>query len=561
MTIASGTCGDDLTWRLEDNYYLIIEGTGTMYNYTSVDTPPWFSYRNDIVGLFIYAGLTIIGYDAFWNCRKLKDIILPSTLQGINGSAFENCVALETITIPASVTYIGQSAFMGCSSLSAINVDRGNSTYLSQGGVLYTKDFSHLLKYPCKRIGTTYQISQNTTVIEYAAFQNCRLLNYVSIPAGISSISGYAFQGCSSLQTIVFKGSYTPSIGSSAFALGISFPITHCTVRSLNGALYGALDAYTNEWTSFTYATTDVVLSLSASPSDKGSVTGSGRYSIESLVTISATPIAHCHLSSWSDGSTAATRTIVLYDDTSLTATFATDTFDISVSSDYGGTVTGGGIYDYGSTITITATPFGTYKFLKWSDGNTTNPRTFTATQNISLTAKFWAYDGELLLSYTKDGIEYMLECGTVTAVNDDVKADVLVTPIVTYTANNAFAFDSGATENLTFNIKRRNPSDAYDDLSVINQTTLPTGPWTDTHMWCNRMWKIALESFIDRWQMKTDGCRVRFVPYVKNNNGGIYQKEIDVNGYLKSLTIQYSTTSNELLSVQLSIAVGTMGR
>ena len=532
-----------------------------MYNYTSVNTPPWFSYRNDIIGLFIYAGLTIIGYDAFWNCRKLKDVTLPSTLQRIYGSAFEDCVALETITIPASVTYIASDIFTGCSSLSAINVDRRNSTYISQGGVLYTKDFSHLLKYPCKSLATKYLISQNTTVIGYAAFQNCKLLDYVSIPASIMSISGYAFQGCSSLQTIVFKGSYTPSIGSSAFALGSSYPTTQCTVRSLNNALDGALDTYANAYTSFTYTDTNVILTLSASPSDKGSVTGAGTYPIESSVTISATPIAHYHLTSWSDSSTALTRTVILYGDRSLTATFTIDTFTISATAGTGGTVTGSGTYDYGATVTLAATPIGIYKFLGWSDGNTDNPRTFIATKNVALTAEFWTYDGELLLSYTKNGIEYMLECGTVTAVNDDVKADVLVTPIVTYTANNAFAFDSGATENLTFNIKRRNPSDAYDNLTVIDQTSLPTGPWTDTHVWCNRMWKIALESFIDRWQMKTDGCRVRFIPYVKNNNGGIYQKEIDVNGYLKSLTIQYSTTSNELLSVQLSIAVGTMGK
>ena len=53
------------------------------------------------------------------------------------------------------------------------------------------------------------------------------------------------------------------------------------------------------------------------------------------------------------------------------------------------GSVSGGGIFDDGSTQTIQATPQPGYAFDKWSDGNTQNPRTVKLTSDLTLTASF----------------------------------------------------------------------------------------------------------------------------------------------------------------------------
>lgn len=54
-----------------------------------------------------------------------------------------------------------------------------------------------------------------------------------------------------------------------------------------------------------------------------------------------------------------------------------------------GGTVTGGGTHNEGSTAILKATPNDGYKFVKWSDGNTSNPRTVTVSADITYTAIF----------------------------------------------------------------------------------------------------------------------------------------------------------------------------
>lgn len=53
------------------------------------------------------------------------------------------------------------------------------------------------------------------------------------------------------------------------------------------------------------------------------------------------------------------------------------------------GTVTGGGTYAENVQATLTATAKSGYTFVKWQDGNTTNPRTITVTKNETYTATF----------------------------------------------------------------------------------------------------------------------------------------------------------------------------
>lgn len=54
-----------------------------------------------------------------------------------------------------------------------------------------------------------------------------------------------------------------------------------------------------------------------------------------------------------------------------------------------GGSVTGGGKYEAGTEVTITATPSENYTFKRWSDNDTSASRTITVNSNQTLTAYF----------------------------------------------------------------------------------------------------------------------------------------------------------------------------
>ena len=57
-----------------------------------------------------------------------------------------------------------------------------------------------------------------------------------------------------------------------------------------------------------------------------------------------------------------------------------------------GGTVTGGGSYDEGQKITISATPASGYSFVRWSDGNTQATRTITVGSTTANTSETGAH-------------------------------------------------------------------------------------------------------------------------------------------------------------------------
>ncbi len=64
-------------------------------------------------------------------------------------------------------------------------------------------------------------------------------------------------------------------------------------------------------------------------------------------------------------------------------------TITVGVNDASMGSATGGGKYDVNTEVTLTATPNTGYDFVKWSDGNTDNPRKVVVTADAEYTAIF----------------------------------------------------------------------------------------------------------------------------------------------------------------------------
>ncbi|MBP5342045.1 MAG: leucine-rich repeat domain-containing protein [Bacteroidales bacterium] len=149
------------------------------------------------------------------------------------------------------------------------------------------------------------------------------------------------------------------------------------------------LDRDTTLTAYFTRAT--YTLNLLTNNSAMGSVSGAGNYLYLDTASISALPASHHHFLHWSNGSTLPNDTVVITDNLTLTAHFAIDTYQVSVLSDNleQGTVSGGGLFEYGQSCTVVATPLEGYVFLRWSDGSLDSSYTFIPDQDIQLTAFF----------------------------------------------------------------------------------------------------------------------------------------------------------------------------
>ena len=178
--VASGTCGDNLTWKLDDEGTLTISGKGAMTEWVNIDSAPWKTYSNTINKVVIQPGVTSIGKNAFSLCTNLESITIPKSVTSIGWGAFQECGSLKSITIPEGVTSIERSVFYECSSLTSITIPK------------------------------------SVTSIGWSAFQVCSSLKSITIPEGVTSIEWGAFQGCSSLMSITIPESVT-SIGEDAF--------------------------------------------------------------------------------------------------------------------------------------------------------------------------------------------------------------------------------------------------------------------------------------------------------------------------------------------------------
>lgn len=168
--------------------------------------------------------------------------------------------------------------------------------------------------------------------------------------------------------------------------LGWSTSSTATTPSYYGGGSYtGVLDGTSTLYAVWSLNTYNVSLTAGTG----GSVSGGGTYNYGSTANISATPNAHYHFTNWSDGNTNASRTFMVSANVTLTAYFAADTHTVTLTAGTGGTVSGGGTYNYGSTANISATPNSGYKFVQWSDGNTSASRSLTVTGDVSLSASF----------------------------------------------------------------------------------------------------------------------------------------------------------------------------
>ncbi len=201
--VASGTCGDNLTWKLDDEGTLTISGKGAMTEWVNIDSAPWKTYSNTINKVVIQPGVTSIGKNAFSLCTNLESITIPKSVTSIGWSAFQGCSSLKSITIPEGVTSIEWGAFQGCSSLMSITIPE-SVTSIGEDAF-----------YGCENL-RSITIPEGVTSIGWKAFKGCSRLMSITIPEGVTSIGDSAFEDCRGLTSISLPESVI-KIGNYAF--------------------------------------------------------------------------------------------------------------------------------------------------------------------------------------------------------------------------------------------------------------------------------------------------------------------------------------------------------
>lgn len=158
-----------------------------------------------------YDGTNVTDYKiycyAFLNNQKLRSVVLSDSVTEIGENAFQNCASLKNLTIGSGVENIGSVVFNGCSALESISVSDQNEFYKSVDGDLYSKDGTMLLRYSVAKAVKEFTIPADVTVISDYAFEGCGSLESIVIPEGVTEIGVYAFSMCRALTEVVLPDS------------------------------------------------------------------------------------------------------------------------------------------------------------------------------------------------------------------------------------------------------------------------------------------------------------------------------------------------------------------
>ena len=328
---------------------------------------------------------------------KISDSAQVSVVNPRTNNSDSNYVAGDLV-IPETVSYCG-------------------TTYTVTG--LSTHNFMMGTFYNCKTLTSVYVPNSVKTMGDYV-FGYCPLLVSVHLPDSITSIPNMAFEGCTSLPSITI-GRCVRNIFSDAFLHCYAISELHLLAsvaptvgyRALwnipdtarvyipcgSTSSYAAVPEWNNHFSAFIEVPT-YVLEVSADDETHGSVEIVSEPTCDNpQAELLATANEGYHFDHWSNGSTDNPLTITLTTDTSLTAFFALDSLSVSVVSndETMGSVTGGGTYAYGDTVTLTATADEGYHFEGWGitpgyqNIVTENPLTIIVTQDMSIIAYFVA--------------------------------------------------------------------------------------------------------------------------------------------------------------------------
>ena len=247
-----------------------------------------------ITSLTLPSGTVSIGDSAFYDCKKLVTVNIPNSIKEIAEYAFEGCTLLNSVNFAEGthLKMLDSSIFAGCTSLiefklpksdtasslfgssSAVKkftlakdallsdgvlvgltsceefvVEEGNTSFVAEGGVLYNKNKSTLIRYPQSKADTSFAVPEGVTQIgdssTQSAFFGASNLTSVSIPASVRTIGAAAFYNCNALTNIDFLAAkdgnnFDLSIGEDAFGYsGLTSIVIPARVAAVGGLSRG----------------------------------------------------------------------------------------------------------------------------------------------------------------------------------------------------------------------------------------------------------------------------------------------------------------------------------
>ena len=167
---------------------------------------PWaFADCSVLTSIAFPDSLAKIGEFAFWGCGCLTGLSIPDSVTNIGYFTFAHCHGLTAATLPRSVTAMGPNVFRNCGRLTNIVVAAENPAFCSIDGVVFDKQKTRLIAYPCGRTGS-YVVPDGVTYVDQSSFRGAGLVTSVTLPRTVTGLGYKAFLSCGNVDGFFFSG-------------------------------------------------------------------------------------------------------------------------------------------------------------------------------------------------------------------------------------------------------------------------------------------------------------------------------------------------------------------
>lgn len=231
-------------------------------------------------------------------------------------------------------------------------------------------------------------------------------------------------------------------------------------------------------------APSQLTVILSSNPLIGGTTTGAGSFNSGTSVSVTATPGVGYAFSNWTEGanivSSSSNYTFTIIANRTLVANFTiipASQFAVNLSSNppTGGTTTGGGSFNSGASVSVTATPNVGYTFSNWTEGlivvSSGSNYTFTISGNRTLVANFTAIVSTYTLNVTAVSGTVVKNPNQAT-YNSGVNVVLTATPATGYVFTSWSGDATGSTNPLTVTMNS-NKNITANFTAVVNAYTL----------------------------------------------------------------------------------------
>jgi len=210
---STGECENGVTYEIDESTMTFTaSGTGRLQRCN----PP---NAQQIKTVIVKEGITQLGYGslalgAFQNWYSLSSVTLPSTLTKMEANTFRS-TSITSFHVPKRLETFDGNSFYNCTKLTKFTVDSGNTEYVVDNDILYTKNKVAVVRYPPGKTDRSYVMPDSVRKVGRCGFQNSTHLKSITLSKNLHLIEKFGFHS-SGIKSIIIPAS-VEEIEESAF--------------------------------------------------------------------------------------------------------------------------------------------------------------------------------------------------------------------------------------------------------------------------------------------------------------------------------------------------------